>query len=123
MTYPYVQYPHPLDLLLPRVSYKGWKFETRQTDLNLGLNGMSMLVIEARTVDSITGNPDFLVMHEFVIPRVPLSDAEWRRWLLERILLVEQHEACEFFWVDRERPFFPEHGAGANPYQLVDRWE
>jgi hypothetical protein len=32
------------------------------------------------------------------------------RWLLERLLLAERHETCEFLWVGDERPFYPDHG-------------
>lgn len=115
------QHPHPLMLLLPRVYYKGWGFEVCHTDPSIGLRGMAFLIVRARVQDAVTGNLNFEVMHEFVVPAVFMDDVGWGRWLIERIVLVEQHEACEFFWVDGQRPFFPEHGEKANPYRIVDR--
>ena len=113
------QYPHPLTALLPRVHYKGWRFEVRSTDPNIGLGGMAMLYVYANVQDSITGQP-MQVSHEFIIPAVSMTETEWRRWLFDRIVLVETHEAMEFFWVDADRPFFPEHGFQASPYRIVD---
>lgn len=43
------------------------------------------------------------------------------RWAFDQLLLVERHEAGEFFTVDGARPFFPHHQLEGSPYVLVDR--
>jgi hypothetical protein len=79
------------------------------------------LVIDARVADSGTGEL-VLVQHMFSVPVRPgLPAAYWRRWLLDRILDVERHEACEYFTLDGARPFYPEHGPGADFYGIRDR--
>jgi len=37
------------------------------------------------------------------------------------LVLVETHEAMEFFKVDKHRPFAPNHGPGRNPYSIHER--
>lgn len=56
----------------------------------------------------------------------PLPDAtgpDFFRWVFERLLLAELHEAGEFFSVDGFRPHMPHHQDEGDPYELVDRWE
>lgn len=101
----------PADLLrlLDRVTYKeGWAF---RVDHRFGV-----LEIRIRTSNSL--NPQDLVdvRHTFPVPGIepPMG---WDRWLLSRIILVETHEACEFFSVCKEKPFFPDHDG--DPYAVV----
>lgn len=74
----------------------------------------------------------FIVQHTFVIPpeAVMFSEADMRRWLLDRIVAVETHEACEFFALESKtypgsyfKPFFPHTGDfdTEHPYSIVDR--
>jgi hypothetical protein len=46
------------------------------------------------------------------------DERSWKRWLLDQIILVEQHEACEFFRVDSEVVFPPNHGPGRDSYSI-----
>ena len=77
------------------------------------------LVICARVRDS-GGGGEISVEHLFPVP-LEGSAPPWHRWLLDRILDVERHEACEFFQLGGERPFYPEHGPGAQPYAVTER--
>lgn len=54
------------------------------------------------------------------MPPASYNRQSWRRWLFEQVLLVERHEACEFFVVDGERPYAPRHGPGNDPYVVVE---
>lgn len=102
--------PRELELqdLLRYVTYKrGWTF----------LVSTGCLMIEIQAIDSQRGHPT-KIMHRRPIPggRVDL-----KRWLLECILQVEQHEAMEFFAINGKAPFFPDHTPGGNPYAVVER--
>lgn len=52
------------------------------------------------------------------VPPAAYDRRSWQRWLFDQVLLVEQHEACEFFQVDGRRPYAPNHGPGRNPYTI-----
>ena len=54
----------------------------------------------------------------FPVPAATYDERSWRRWLLDRILDVEQHEACEFFQIGDDRPYAPSHGPGNDPYTI-----
>lgn len=62
------------------------------------------------------------VRHMFIVPAATYNVRSWARWLLERVLDVERHEAAEFlrFEVDgiTTRPWAPLHGPGNDPYFL-----
>lgn len=60
------------------------------------------------------------VHHYMIVPAATYNRESWQRWLLEQHLLVERHEACEFFVVDEEHPFAPNHGPGNDPYRVVE---
>lgn len=45
----------------------------------------------------------------------------WARWVFARLLEAERHEAGEFFAIDGERPFYPNHSEG-DPYEAVEHW-
>lgn len=70
----------------------------------------------------------FYTVHTINIPSsvvfcdsIPLM----RRWLLDQIVAIETHEACEFFKLPNECgdyyvPFFP-HSEDHGPYAIVDK--
>lgn len=92
---------------------KGWIFSI------IGYGGRwKGLKILLRAEDSLDPGEEILVDHNFPIPDYPMSKKEIQNWLLEKILLVEQHETCEAFQVGDERPYFPQHGPGANSYEI-----
>lgn len=115
------QAPEPVLLksLVERVTYKGWRLFLDDLDRGQGSEGTT-LVIHATVPDTYHDGKLITVAHYFPVPPAAYSEASWRRWLLEQILLVEQHEACEFFCIDGERPYAPHHGPGENPYTIFD---
>lgn len=105
--------------LVARTTYKpGWTLELRELDREQGSQGLT-LCISATVPDSL--HPGQTVSFLHLMPVMPAAyDAEtWTRWLLDQLLLVEQHEALEFFKVDGNAPFFPEHAPGRNPYTIA----
>lgn len=103
-------------LALHEVEYKpGWRIGT------LLHPGGPMLTITVETTDSETGHPA-LINHNFPCPPLrAIRGQDVRRWILERVIDVERHEAMEIFLVDGAAPYFPEHGPGARSYQIVER--
>jgi len=78
-----------------------------------------LLAITLTSPDSDEPRRMISVTHHLTVP--PYEVMPWKRWVLEQILLVERHEACEFYQIGGDRPFYPDHGPGANPYQLRER--
>ncbi len=60
----------------------------------------------------------YRVHHYFPVPPAAYDERSWRRWLFDQIVLVERHEAAEFFKIDDERPYAPSHGPGNDPYLI-----
>jgi hypothetical protein len=100
-----------------RLSYKpGWSFK-------IGGPDSGFLCIMATTPDS--GQPEQCrtTQHMFRLPDLVTDAPGFVRWVFDCLLLCEQHEAGEFFQVGDVRPFFPHHGDGGSPYDIVDRSE
>jgi hypothetical protein len=67
----------------------------------------------------------YRVLHTFIVPAATYDKRAWTRWVLDCLLLIEQHECCEFFTLEVDedtvrRPFAPNHGPGRNPYSIVE---
>ncbi len=62
-----------------------------------------------------------LVDHQFPIPPYFMTHEEAERWILDCTILVEQHEACEFFRIGERAPFYPNHDIGGHPYRITRR--
>lgn len=73
------------------------------------------LMISATVPDSF-GGPPVGVLHLMPVLPAAYDEDSWMAWILEQIHLVEQHEMLEFFEVDGDKPFFPGHAPGRNPY-------
>jgi hypothetical protein len=101
-----------------RLSYKpGWSFKIAGP---LG----RYLCVYADTVDSQNRSQRRLTQHQFEMPAGGFADdRQAARWVLDKLLLCEQHETCEFFTVDGDAPFMPHHQDEGSPYELVERWE
>lgn len=98
--------------LIPKISYKpGWS-------LRLGGPGNRFLCIFAQTPDSLSPARTRTTQHMFEVPPV-LADPV--RWVLDSLLMAERHEACEFYRVGDERPFWPNHQDEGSPYTIEDR--
>ncbi len=102
--------------LVARLSYKpGWKFK-------LGGPGGRYLCVFATTPDSNDVTRQRTTQHMFEVPGLA-DDHAAALWIFDCLLLVELHEAGEFFTVAGHRPFYPHHQDEGSPYELVDRWE
>ncbi len=112
---------HILEELVPAVSYKGWNVRLvnreRTTEQCAGSDG---LTLEIRTVvpDSVRPGEINRGCHLMPVPPTNWGRETWERWVLDQIILVEIHEACEFFTVAAHKPFFPAHGTGENSYEV-----
>lgn len=112
--------PHPVALyrLVDTVAYKaGWSFTLEDVDRGQGSEGLT-LTITITTADAYHPERKRSVLHYMIVPAAGFDERSWRRWIFEQILLVEQHEACEFFQVDGVRPYAPSHGPGNDPYMV-----
>jgi len=114
-------FPELLKGLVKRLQYKaGWRFELSDIDRNQGSEGLT-LVICLTCQDSYHPEQTMRVNHYMIVPPAAFDERSWCRWLLEQILLVERHEACEFFLIDGHRPYAPNHGPGNDPYTIFDQ--
>lgn len=113
--------PDPVTLrsLVERLTYKvGWTFNLVD-NLDRGQESKGMtLVIALDTTNSYDPKQHFVVNHYMIVPAASFDERSWKRWLFDQILLVEQHEASEFFKIDNSRPFAPNHGPGNDPYAI-----
>jgi len=104
-------------------SYKdGWSFrleqnKARPTEQYAGSTGLT-LCIHAVVPNSVKPGEMTYVEHWFAPPPTSWARAAWVRWLLDRIIDVEIHEAMEFYRVCGKPPYFPAHGPGRNPYEV-----
>jgi len=117
--------PEPLAYLVDRLSYRpGWAFKLADVDRGQGSAGLT-LIITTRGYDSY--HPDrgenYRVNHYMPVPPAAYDSRSWQRWLFDQLLLVERHEAMEFFAVHDSpgsehavRPYAPSHGFGQDPY-------
>lgn len=118
-------YPEALAYLVERLEYRpGWEFRLADADRGQGSAGLT-LTITTRGYDS--RHPDrgenYRVDHYMLVPPAAYDLRSWQHWLFEQLLLVERHEAMEFFAVHDSpgsehlvRPLSPSHGPGNDPY-------
>jgi hypothetical protein len=93
-------YPTVLDALVRRLEYRdGWDFSLVDLDRGQGSKGLT-LIIRVTTVNSYPPHEPLRVAHYMPVPPAAYDERSWQRWLFDQILLVERHEACEFFRTD-----------------------
>lgn len=113
-------YPHALAELVADVSYRpGFTFKLIDVDRGQGSTGLT-LIITAAVIDSLNHDERLRVAHLFIVPAASYNRRSWQRWLLDRCIDVETHEACEFFRIDGERVYAPHHSEGENPYTVFE---
>lgn len=111
-------WPSELAELVARLVYKaGWEFSLETLDRGQGSKGITLCIL-IDTPDSYRPDRRRRVMHYMPVPPAAFDVRSWQRWLLEQVLLVERHEACEFFTVDGDKPYAPSHGPGNDPYMI-----
>lgn len=111
-------YPEDLRRILDAFSYRpGWLFNLAVIDRGQGSKG---LTLDVTTKGYNSYHPErgyvYCVHHYMPVPPASYNRASWMHWLLQQCILIERHEACEFFVVDGEHPFAPHHGPGNDPY-------
>lgn len=110
--------PAPLRELVDELSYKpGWTFTLEDVDRGQGSEGLTLCIL-ITTPNAYDHEQRRSVMHYMPVPPAGYNRRSWQRWLLDQVLLVEGHEACEFFVVAGEHPYAPHHGPGNDPYTV-----
>lgn len=114
-------YPETLDWLVENVGYKdNWKFFLEEKlDRGQGSIGHT-LVITITTPNSYDPTEMRKVAHYFPVPPAAFNERSWKRWLFDQILLVERHEAMEFFEINGVKSYAPNHGPGNDPYMICE---
>lgn len=114
-------YPSALEKLVASVRYReGWRFTLVDMDRGQGSEGLT-LIINVISPDAYEPSRTSRVNHYMIVPPAAFDERAWCRWLFEQVLLVEQHEAAEFFELNNARPFAPHHAPGRNPYSIVEQ--
>lgn len=118
-------YPGELKDLVENCHYKeseGWKIRLAHDlvrdppkDGTGGSYGLTLVITRAGP-DSYHPESYIYVNHYFPVIPATYDYRSWRRWLLERFMDVERHEAMENFIIGDERPYAPSHGPGNDPY-------
>ena len=113
-------YPQALAEIVAGLSYRpGWEFGLADIDRGQGSEGLTLVVT---SLGYDTYNPDrgetYRVNHYFIVPAAAYDRGSWTRWVLDRLVEIETHEACEFMVLDSKRPFAPNHGPGRDPYVI-----
>lgn len=111
-------FPAELERLVRALKYRPeWIFSLRDLDRGQGSAGLT-LIIDVVTTNSYPPHEKIHVRHFMPVPPAAFDTRSWRRWLLEQCLLVDRHEACEFFEIDGDKPYAPSHGPGNDPYLI-----
>jgi hypothetical protein len=118
-------YPHALQEVVDQAEYRpGWRLFLRHEVRDQGEIKGEGLTFCVSSLGYDTYHPDrgeqYRVLHTFIVPAATYDKRAWTRWVLDCLLLIEQHETCEFFQVAGGRPFAPNHGPGRNPYSIVE---
>lgn len=116
-------FPDELAELVTALAFRpGWVFELAHMDRGQGSIGLTLDI-------QVTGyngyhperGPTYGPVHHLMpVPPAAFNRQSWQRWLLDQCLIVDRHEACEFFVVDGEHPYPPQHGPGNDPYIIFD---
>lgn len=118
-------FPRILAQLVDELRYKaGWTFNLNHLDRGQGCVGLTLCIL-IYTPDSYHPEEFRRAMHYMPVPPAAFDRQSWCRWLLNQILFVELHEACEFFSLTVngehvDRPYAPNHGPGRDPYVVFD---
>lgn len=110
-------FPRILRDLVERLKYReGWVFSLTDIDRGQGSAGLTLVITTLTTNSYHPEQTGYRVNHYMIVPAAAYDERSWRRWLFEQLLLVERHEAAEFFRIGDERPYAPSHGFGQDPY-------
>lgn len=115
-------YPKELGVLVDNLKYRpGWKFALTEMDRGQGSIGLTLLItIRGYDTYNVDGGENYRVHHLMIVPAAAYNERSWKHWLFEQILLVEKHEAAEFFQIGNDRPYAPYHHDGNDPYIIFE---
>lgn len=115
-------YPTALVTMVERLTYKpGWRIRLVDGyDRGQGSIGLTLVVV-IETPDAYNHDKRMNVKHLMPVPPAAYDERSWRDWLFDQILLVERHEAAEFFTIGPDKPYAPLHLPGSNPYMRVEK--
>lgn len=115
-------YPYLLGELVSDLTYRPeWRAALEDLDRGQGSSGLTLCIYTVGyDTYNIAKGQNYRVVHYFPVPPAAYDARSWRRWLFERFLDVERHEAAEFFQIGDERPYAPHHGPGNDPYIVFD---
>lgn len=114
------EFPEVLDQLVKALKYReGWEFFLTYEDRGQGSAGLTLKIL-IKAVNTYHPERTIHVWHYMIVPAAGYNEQSWRRWLFEQILLVERHEAAEFFQIGDARPYAPHHGPGNDPYIIFE---
>lgn len=118
-------YPDALAYLVARLAYRpGWTFRLADTVRGQGSAGLTLVITTLGYNSYHPGDGEtYRVNHFMPVPPAAFDVRSWQHWLFDQLLLVERHEAMEFFAVHDSpgsehtvRPYAPSHGPGNDPY-------
>jgi hypothetical protein len=110
-------YPRILHDLVQSLRYReGWRFSLADIDRGQGSAGLTLVITTLGTNSYHPEQTDYRVSHYMIVPSAAYDERSWRRWLFDQLLLVERHEAMEFFQIGDDKPYAPSHGFGQDPY-------
>ena len=116
----YAPFPYELAELIDGCTYRdGWELVLEYLDRGQECYGLTLCIYVAG-FDSNNKDRPIRVVHYMPVPAAAYNRRSWQRWLFEQLLLVERHEAAEFFKIDGERPYAPLHGQGNDPYLIAE---
>lgn len=128
----YAPWPDALAAAVAEFQYKeGWRFYLNTIDRDfedeerkIAIAGGLTLQILVPCQDSYHPELYRPVMHYHPVPAATYNRQSWERWIIDRVMETETHEAAEWarFVVPNveaeRRPFAATHGPGDNPYVL-----
>jgi len=118
-------YPNALACLVECLEYRpGWRFTLEDLDRGQGSQGLTLIITTLGYDSRHPGRGEsYRVNHYMPVPPAAYDTRSWQRWLLDQCLLVERHEAMEFFALHDSpgsehltHPYSPSHGPGNDPY-------
>ena len=115
-------FPNELENLVVNLEYRpGWRFRLETITRGQGSVGLT-LIITTLGYDSydVDKGEHYAVNHYMIVPAASYNRRSWQRWLFDQILLVERHEAAEFFKIEGSRPYAPLHSPGNDPYLVAE---
>lgn len=101
--------------ILEHVTYRSnWEFAL------IGPNVLQWTLQVKLAVHCSQDDDPIVVEHRFPVPDYSMGEKSMLRFLLECIVLVEQHEACELFKVEGVSVFLPNHTG--QPYMIPEAY-